>query len=207
MISRKLLAVVTASVTLVLALSACGGAKSETPNKPHNASPSPTQSATPAASAEPLAFTMPTECKSLVPKSRIAEFDEQGLILLGGPDGKYGDEYLADATPEQQLDGVSCIWGSSDSEISSVTVSVAPLSPATRPTVIDSFAAQGLNEQATDTATSFYLEGDREIEPAIVNMLQDESWISVITTVGGAAAYADAVKIVEEVRQTVYAAS
>jgi hypothetical protein len=206
MSSWKSLAVLPLALVLVLPLAGCsndGDADVLTP--PDKPTPVETPTATP--SAADLTFTMPEECATVVPQARLDAFEASGLVLLGGPDGKYGDDYLADATPEQQAGGISCIWGFADSEVSSVTISIAPLSPATRPDIVDSFAAQGLNEDLVDGAATFGVQGDKQLNPAVYNVLRAESWISVIETIGGPDAYTEAVAIADEIHSQVYTAS
>jgi hypothetical protein len=129
-------------------------------------------------------------------------------VLLGGPDGLYGDEYLLDPSPEQQAGGITCIWGPPDTEISSVTVSVAPLDSSTRPAIVtDLSVTQGLNETVDGAATLYWKLGDTDHHPAIVNVLLADSWISVIQTVGGTDAYAEAEALAAEVHELVYTAS
>lgn len=189
-------------VAVLLVLTAC--APQPSTGEP---SASPTASApTPSATAEPVpVFEMPTLCSQVVLLARTAAWSDDDIVLLGGPDGKYGDDYLAEPTPEQQLGGITCIWGPNESENSSVTVSVAPLSAATRDEVVDDLAiTQGLNEENFDDATIYWQQGDTELEPAILNVLRVDSWISVIMTIGGPDSYAEAEDIADEVYALVY---
>jgi len=166
---------------------------------------SPTPSATVTTAPVDEVFAMPTACLDIVPPSRLAEFDADGLVLLGGPDGLYGDDYLLDPSPEQQLGGVTCIWGPPDTEVSSVAISVAPLSAADRPAVVtDLSVSQGLNESIGEADTYYWKIGDSDDHPAILNVLTDDSWISVIQTIGGTDGYAAAEKLAAEVRALVY---
>jgi len=176
-------------------------------NEPSGSTPaSPVASAASEAGVE--VFTMPTACLDILPAKRLAEFESDGLVLLGGPDGLYGDDYLLDPSPEQRLGGVTCIWGPPDTELSSVTISVAPLPAADRPAVIsDLSVSQGLNESVGETATYYWKLGDSDDHPAILNVIEDDSWISVIQTIGGTDNYAQAEKLAAEVRELVYTAS
>jgi len=187
---------------LVVALAGCSGA-------PVAAPPTGTPSAPPSASSETpvaLRFTQPEECASgILPASRLTTLDDLGLVLLGGPGGKYGSEYSADPTPEEQLGGISCIWGFDASDISSITISVAPLSADTRMQALDDFATQGLVEELTET-TAVYSQVGSDAEPTITNVLRDDSWISVLTTVGGEENAAESRVIADEVAATVYSA-
>jgi len=152
----------------------------------------------------PLVFTLPQDCESILPETRLEKFAELGLVLLGGPGGKYGTDYLADQTPEEQLGGITCIWGFDSSDLSSVTVSVAPLSADTRAQALDGFATQGLEEVLTESTASYNQTGDPEEMPAVTNVLREESWISVIKTVGGDAEFDEAVAIAGEAASAAY---
>jgi hypothetical protein len=185
------------AAALALVLAGCTGTPPVEPP-----ATSPTAEPTPSAAAP--AFTQPDDCATgILPASRLATFDDLGLVLLGGPGGKYGTDYSADPTPEEQLGGISCIWGFDASDISSITVSVAPLTADTRLQALDQFATQGLDEELTDD-TAVYAQTGSDDEPSITNVLRDDSWISVLTTVGGNDYAADALVIAEEVAATVY---
>ena len=189
-------------IAIALLLAGCApdtaaGGPSSTPTEPE---PTPSETVAPAA-----IFSMPSLCADILPASRVDAWLDDDIVLLGGPDGKYGDDYLADPSPEQQLGGITCIWGPSDSENSSVTVSVAPLAAADREDVVtDLVVTQGLNEETFEGATIYWQQGDTELEPAILNMLRADSWISVIETVGGSDSYAEAEDIADEVYALVY---
>lgn len=167
---------------------------------PTDSSPTPSHT-----SAAVAVFTMPSLCTQILPESRIDAWNDDDIVLLGGPDGKYGDDYLADPSPEQEQGGITCIWGPSDSENSSITVSVAPLSADERSSIVtDLVVNQGLNEEMFEGATIYWQHGDEELEPAILNVLRAESWISVIVTVGGDKSYETAEDIADEVYALVY---
>ena len=172
------------------------------------ATPSDSPTATPSESSTPTSapelFTMPTVCADLLPKSRLDAFAGDGLVLLGGPDGLYGNEYLADTTPEQQVGGITCIWGPPDTEISSVTVSIAPLGVSSRASTISSLTDQGLNEDVDGDAVYYWLQGDSASQPAVVNVVRNDSWISVIETIGGIDFYDAAEAIAAEVHDLAY---
>lgn len=193
-------------LSLSLVLSGCAAGGSAVPTADPTIAATPTETATATATADPRVFTMPTMCTDILPMSRLSRFEADGLVLLGGPGGRYEGDYLLDPTPEESAGGITCIWGFADSEASSITVSVAPLSASSRGGIIDSFVAAGLNESELDGASIFSKQGDGEYAPAVVNSLRASSWISVITTVGGVAPYEEAGVIIAEVTDTVYTA-
>jgi hypothetical protein len=197
-----------AAVLLVVLLLAGCSASVDAPDPADTVAPTATAEPAPTetAQAEDLAFTMPAQCLDIFPESRQDAFAAAGDALLGGPGGTFGTDYLADPTPEEQAGGISCIWGSAESEISSFTVSVAPLTLEARPGIVQSLVDQGLNEGVVDDATTFGVEGDRRLDPAVVNELRADSWISVIATEGGSASYAESLEIAAEVHDAVYSA-
>ena len=186
--------VVVAAASAILLLAGCTTAPAAQP------SVSPVESA----AATPPVFTQPTHCEQLVPSARLDVFTDAAIILLGGPGGLYGDHYLAEPTPEQDAGGITCIWGDDTTEISSVTISVAPLDSETHELVVDTLLAQGLNEVSQQGYSEYAEAGDEEGSATIYNAVRDESWISVIQTVCGEASFADAVAIADEVYASVY---
>jgi hypothetical protein len=198
----RVTAIISATLLGVL-LAGC--TQQQAPDAGPSSNPSVQPSASETAAAGDEAFTLPTACVDILPASRLAEFEAAGDVLLGGPGGIYGDEYLLDPSPEQRAGGITCIWGSPETEISSVTVSVAPLADDTREAIVtDLSVTQGLNESVGETVTYYWKLGDRDDHPAILNALAPDSWISIIYTVGGIDSYTQAEKIAAEVHELVY---
>jgi hypothetical protein len=202
--SLKSLATLSGTVIVLLALAGCSAPEPEPTTTPD--APTPVVTPTEEPTAEPRVFSMPDSCTEVFPQSRVDSWESEGIVLLGGPDGRYGNEYLADKTPEERAGGISCIWGYSDSEVSSFTVSIAPLSAATRPDIVESFTSQGLNEATDASGTVFAVQGDTTLNPAVFNRLLGQGWISVIATIGGPEAYDEVVDIADEVTELVYTA-
>ena len=121
------------------------------------------------------------------------------MELLAGPEGKYGDAYLADPTPEQLAGGITCIWGEEEVPENSVIISVAPLVAATRDTVIEDLVDQGLNERVAGAVLIYERIGDEVAAPAVVNAVHEDCWVSVIEGLGGEDFYEEAVAIADEV--------
>ena len=129
----------------------------------------------------------------------------QNLELLGGPGSVYGDEYFFDPTPEQLAGGISCVFAQDGVDLSSLLISVAPVSPSNRARIIDDLTAQSLNEATTESgALTYGQQGDESLAPAIYNVVTQESWISVISSPGGPAFYEEAVVLAGEVEAQVY---
>jgi len=202
--SSKSLLAVTGSVALLLALAGCSNAEPEPTATPDAPVPVETPTSTP--TPEPRVFSLPDSCNAIFPQSRVDSWESEGIVLLGGPDGKYGNAYLNDKTPEERAGGISCIWGYEDSEVSSYTVSVAPLTQETRPDIVESFTEQGLNEATDVSGTVFAVQGDTTLNPAVFNRLLGQGWVSVIATIGGPESYAESVAIADEVTELVYTA-
>jgi hypothetical protein len=196
------LAVLPIAVAMAVALAGCVGEPTpeptEQPTETSTSTPEPTQTAT------ARVFTMPEDCLGILPQSRQDALASQGLTLLGGPGGQF-EQYYADPTPEEQAGGISCIWGDEDVPESTVTVSVAPLTDGTRAGVVDNLIAQGLNEAVLDDGISYAQLGDDNSAPAILNIVRDDSWVSVIQALGGEAFFDEAVELAGEVADQVYA--
>jgi len=194
-------AVMTISVAMAVSLAACGGTPSAVPTD----EPSESATPTPQATEQPAErqFHMPADCLGILPESRQQSFADQGLVLLGGPGGQY-EHYYADPTPEENAGGISCIWGDEDVPESTITVSVAPLTTGNRAAVVDNLIAQGLNEAPLDDAISYAQLGDENSAPAILNLIRDDSWVSVIEALGGEAFFDEAVELASEITDQAY---
>ncbi|MBX9471205.1 hypothetical protein [Microcella sp.] len=194
----------SAVVALVIALSACA-AEEEPMAEPETPEPVPTVVESETPEPTPLAFVMPSDCTTILPQERLDSFAEQNLELLGGPGSLYGDDYFFDPTPEQFVGGISCVYAEDGTDLSSLLVSVAPITAATRAGVVNDLANQGLNENTTDEGAVTYSQfGDEAAAPAIYNIIRDDSWISVISAFGGQVFYDEAVMIADEVAGEVY---
>lgn len=186
---------------LALALGGCADAPQPEPTQVQTSTPSagptPTQ-----APAEPV-FRLPAECTGLLPDAQQRAFAAEGIDLLGGPGGKYPD-YYADPTPEERAGGISCIWGDEAAPETTVTVSAAPLTASTRGIVVEDLLAQGLNEAVIDDGISYAQIGDDNSAPAVLNIIRDDSWISVIQARGGEASFGAAVELADAAAEQVY---
>jgi len=200
---RKHWAVAAAAVITITALAGCSADDGNDAEVPVD-KPNPVVTETPEPTVEPTVFTLPSTCAELLPASRAAAFESEGLVLLGGPGGRYGTDYLGEPSPEEGLGGITCIWGDSASEMSSISISVAPLAASSRAGIVEGFVQDGLNEGEIEGANTFGLQGDTELISAVYNVLRNDSWISVISTLGGPAAYEEAVVVADEVAATVY---
>ena len=192
---------VSVAVALIAALLVGCAAPADEPSAPPPPSDSSTGEPTPSATPSPDAavFRMPTLCAELLPAARVTRLEALGMELLAGPEGKYGDAYLADPTPEQLVGGITCIWGEEEVPENSVIISVAPLVAATRDTVIEDLVEQGLNERVAGAVLIYERIGDSVAAPAVVNAVHEDCWVSVIEGVGGEDFYEDAVAIADEV--------
>lgn len=189
-------------LAVVFVLTGCAAEPTPEPPSP-SASPSATPSSTP--DAEPTTFTQPSLCAEALPAERIAVLEVQrGLVLLGGPEGRYGLDYALDPSPEERAGGITCIWGDGRTDVSVVTVSVAPISAASRADIVAQLIDQGLNEGISGDSTVYWQEGDTEEQPAIINVIRAGSWISVIQTIGGPDAYDEALAIADEAHASTY---
>lgn len=195
-----------AAAGVVLALLA--GCTPAPPGDDDEESPAPQAEATPTATPTPTAtqpprFRMPDACDDLITAATAAEFDAAGLALLGEP----GRPYFADPTPEERVGGMTCVWGDESAPGTTLIVSVAPLTPAARPGVVADLLAQGLNESVVEGAVTYAQIGDEVSAPGVLNVLRNESWISVIEALGGEDRFERATELVDEITAQVYVAA
>jgi hypothetical protein len=166
----------------------------------------PTATATPTATTAPASavFELPARCADILAPETTAAFESGGRELLGGPDGRYGENYFGDPTPEEQAGGITCVWGDEDDAASTVIVSVAPVSTATRSGIVSALIDSGLVESTTDGGLTYARIGDEVSAPAELHVIRSESWISVIEAVGGEDRFREAGELVDEVTEHVY---
>lgn len=186
---------------LLVGCAAPAAEREDPPASPTTPTAEPTTTTTPTPRA--AVFRMPSRCSELLPAARVTHLESLGMELLAGPEGKYGDDYLADPTPEQLAGGITCIWGEEEVPENSVIVSVAPVADATRAAVIEDLVEQGLNERVDGEALIYERIGDEVAAPAIVNAVHEDCWVSVIEGLGGQEFYEEAAEIVDEVEAQV----
>jgi hypothetical protein len=201
---RVHMAVGAAAVAVAL-LTGCAPQPAEGDDTPApSTEPTPGETAT----TEPGApeFSMPDECVEIITAETAADFSAAGLDLLGGPGGVYGENYFGDPTPEEQVGGITCVWGDEEVPASTVIVSVAPISASTQSDVVSSLIASGLVESLVDGTLTYARIGDDVSAPAELHAIRAESWISVIEAVGGEDRFQHATELVDEVTGQVYVA-
>lgn len=151
-------------------------------------------------------FAMPTDCTAILPETRVESFLDQGIVLVGGPGTEIGATYLPEPTREEAAGGISCFYeDEARPNIAAFTLSVAPVSTATRAQIVTDLTAQGLNAGATANGdATFWILGDEEGPGAVHHVITDDAWISVITLLGGEVFYDEAVVIAGDILDVVY---
>lgn len=165
--------------------------------------PTPTDTAAPPAAGAPV-FEMPDLCVDILTPETQDAFAADDLDLLGGPDGKYGESYFGDPTPEERAGGITCVWGDEDVTASTVIVSVAPITTATRSGIVRALIDNGLIESQIEGGLTYARIGDDVSAPAELHIIRSESWVSVIQAVGGEERFQQATELVDEVTEQVY---
>jgi hypothetical protein len=143
---RVQMAVGAAAIAVVL-LTGCTPPPAEGDDTPApSTEPTPIETAT----AEPGTpeFAMPDECVEIITPETAADFAAAGLDLLGGPGGVYGENYFGDPTPEEQVGGITCVWGDEEVPASTVIVSVAPITASTQSDVVSSLSRAGWSSRS-----------------------------------------------------------
>ena len=198
---------VGASVAGVLLLSGCAGFGEP---EPLETTAAPTPTPTESAPTDGGVFTAPADCSTILPQEQVDSYAAENIILLAGPGGIYGDELIPDPTPETLAGGISCYFGYDNEDPNQIqiysVVSVAAVTAENRDVIIDDLVAQGLNE-GTDAAGSltFAIIGDTDANvPAMYNVVNETSWISVISVYGGETFFEENVAIAGLVHEQVY---
>ncbi|MEO8529019.1 MAG: hypothetical protein ABI435_08065, partial [Pseudolysinimonas sp.] len=134
---RRVTLVAVALTVSAFALAGLTGCVPTVTDKP-TATPTAEQTpdATPTPTSESRTFVMPTACADILSPATIAGFEADGLALLGGPGGKYGGDYFSDDTPEERAGGITCVWGDEARPETTFTISVAPVTTATRSGIV-----------------------------------------------------------------------
>ena len=155
---------------------------------------------TPEAPVE-LVFTLPSSCRDIVPQEALDKLTSGEIGLLRGPgSGSVEGVYLEGQSPQEERGGISCLFGNADETIT-YTISVAPMTQATRAEVIDGLLAQKLNPgQTLDGGLTYWIQGDQETVPAIYNALYDDAWYEVLIFPGGRLAYEECEALVTMMR-------
>ena len=194
-----------AVVVVVALLAGCAPARGGV-DETGTPEPEPTATATvtetPSTARE---FRMPQRCLDIVTAETATRFESDGLDLLGGPDGVYGEDYFVDPTPEERAGGITCVWGDEAAPATTVIVSVAPVTAATRSGIVSALIESGLIESEIEGAISYARIGDEVSAPGELHVIRADSWISVIEAVGGEDRFQHATELVDEVTEQVYA--
>lgn len=193
------------TVLVVLLLAGCTPAPPADGGASGTPEPGPEPTATPTTDTPTVReFRMPTTCSEIVTAETAAQFATDGMDLLGGPGGVYGENYFGDPTPEERAGGITCVWGDEDVPATTVIVSVAPVTAGTRSTIVSELLDSGLIESQIEGALSYARIGDAVSAPGELHVLRNESWISVIEGVGGEDRFQHATELVDEVTAQVY---
>lgn len=193
--------VTAAAIVLLAACVPPAASGDETPSP----DPEPTSSATSTSPSTSVpVFEQPERCVDIITPETASAFEAAGLELLGGPGGTYGGEYFPEETAEERAGGITCVWGDEDVLATTVVISVAPVTTATRSGIVNDLIDQGLIESQIDGAITYAQIGDETSSQAMLNVIRSDSWISVIEAVGGEDRFQRATELVDEVTGLVY---
>lgn len=202
---------VVPAVVFSVMLAGCAPTESPTTAPTTTESSTPTEPTTePTTPVVTETFTMPADCTEILPPATISAFEEDGITLLAGPGGKYGDELITDPTPETIAGGISCYFGVDNEDINALTVSylvsAAALDATLRTEVIADLTAQGLVQSTDERGDISFgvLGGSAGQTTANYNLIAVDSWISVISSKGGEKAFLSAVELADSVHVNTY---
>lgn len=201
---RRSIAAAALAVPLLLLGAGCAP-DAEPVVAPTTTAPEPVVEPTTEPTVTEATFTQPELCSELLAPAFAAEFEQKRYVLLGGPEGKYGEDYLDGPTPEESAGGISCFWGDDTTDVSEIIISVAPLSPSNRARVVTGLEEDGLNESTHENSVTFGRFGDDSgTSSALYNVLRTDSWISVLSVQGGQDVYNHLIEIADGTASLVY---
>ena len=188
----------------MLALAGCAPTESPTagPNPTETTQPTGGPTETP---VQTEFFSMPADCTSILPAAQVDTFAADGIVLLAGPGGKYGNELITDPTPEMVAGGISCYFGVDNEDLTllrvNFLVSAVSLDATNRQNVIDDLSSQGLARAMNERGeVTFGILGVSEGQStANYNVIASDSWISVLSSDGGEAAFVAIVSLANDV--------
>jgi hypothetical protein len=189
---------------VMLALAGCAPTESPTagPNPTETTQPTGGPTETP---VQTEFFSMPADCTSILPAAQVDTFAADGIVLLAGPGGKYGNELITDPTPEMVAGGISCYFGVDNEDLTllrvNFLVSAVSLDATNRQNVIDDLSSQGLARAMNERGeVTFGILGVSEGQStANYNVIASDSWISVLSSDGGEAAFVAIVSLANDV--------
>jgi hypothetical protein len=208
--SKSVLGRTLAPIAIVmLALTGCAPTESPTagPNPTETTQPTGGPTETP---VQTEFFSMPADCTSILPATQVDTFAADGIVLLAGPGGKYGNELITDPTPEMVAGGISCYFGVDNEDLTllrvNVLVSAVALDATNRQKVIDDLSSQGLARSMNERGeVTFGILGVSEGQAtANYNVIASDSWISVLSSDGGEAAFVAIVSLANDVHTANY---
>lgn len=149
----------------------------------------------------PQVFALPGSCREILPLERFDQLVAGELDLLRGPgSGSTESVYPEGPSPQEERGGISCLFANSD-ETETYTISIAPMTQASRAEVIDGLLDQQLNPgQTADGVLTYWIQGDQATVPAIYNALYDDAWYEVLIFPGGRIAYEESESLVAQMR-------
>jgi len=155
-----------------------------------------------------LMFQLPDSCTDILPSADLESLTSGELDLLRGPgSGSIDTVYPEGPSPQEERGGISCLFGNAD-ETSIYTISIAPLTQASRAEVIDGLLALGLNPgQTADGVLTYWILGDDATVPAQYNALYGDAWYEVLIFPGGRLPYEKAEALVQTMREHTTVAS
>jgi len=208
--SKSVLGRTLAPIAIVmLALTGCAPTESPTAGPNPTETPQPTGGPT-ETPVQTEFFSMPADCTSILPATQVDTFAADGIVLLAGPGGKYGNELITDPTPEMVAGGISCYFGVDNEDLTllrvNVLVSAVALDATNRQKVIDDLSSQGLARSMNERGeVTFGILGVSEGQAtANYNVIASDSWISVLSSDGGEAAFVAIVSLANDVHTANY---
>ena len=178
---------IVGTAALVALLASLAGCAPEPPA----ASPSPSTSASvepsasPSETEEPAVYIAPTSCTGLLGAQLESAVLATGAVLFSGPGGS--GIYPGPSIGQDGGSPISCLYGKDMVDLSTFEFAAQGLTQDAHEGVLAELQTRGMTETTTGTTVVFTQEGTEGTEPAIIHILNPDSWVTVYSTFGGAA--------------------
>lgn len=154
-----------------------------------SATPSESPSASPTPTAAQAFFVAPASCTQLLGATLEANVIANGNVLFSGPGGT--GIYPGSSVGQDGGTPIACLYGKDMVDLSTFEFAAQGLTPEAHEGVLAVLKSRGMTETASGDTVTFTQTGDEGTTPAIIHILHPDSWVTVYSTLGGAARLAE----------------
>ncbi len=172
------------SLVAVALLASLTGCNPTSPAPTESPSPSAEPSSAPSPTQAPAVFVAPTSCTELLGATLEASVIAGGNVLFSGPGGT--GIYPGSSTGQDGGNPLSCGYGKDMVDLSTFEFAAQGLTQDAHEGVLAELGTRGMSESVVGNTVTFTQTGDEGTTPAIIHILNPDSWVTVYSTFGGA---------------------